>query len=263
MPTNHPLDDVTPIEPVDIASTIADRLRELLGGGRWAPGDQITEASIAKAFHVSRGPVREALKRLIQEGLLHAERNRGVFVPVLTPEDVEDIYRLRGAVESAALTELVRRPDPTVFAHLWEILDNYRQRLAAADWDAADELDLKFHRELVYASGSRRLSNAFDTVAVETRMCLRSLVFSHPDHPDMAAWHASILTAVEQGDLAEANHALEFHNATVLADLTKSRGMAAAVAAQPSAGDTDHPADADAAPAVPSSALGRLPKPAQ
>jgi DNA-binding GntR family transcriptional regulator len=213
--------DINPIEPVDITEVIADRLRDLLGQGRFSPGEQLTEASIAAAFQVSRGPVREALKRLTEQGLLVSERNRGVFVPVLSNDDVRDIYRLRGAVEAAALAELVRNPRPETFSHLWEILGRYRKCLRAHDWENADELDLMFHRELVYASGSRRLIHAFDTVAIETRMCMRYMLFGHIDHPDMDTWHADILEAAERGDLDAAHRALEFHNATVIADFTK------------------------------------------
>jgi DNA-binding GntR family transcriptional regulator len=221
MATKPALAEVNPIESVDITAVIAGRLRDLLGQGKFAPGEQLTEASIAAAFRVSRGPVREALKRLTEQGLLVSERNRGVFVPVLSNEDVRDIYRLRGAVESAALAELVHNPRPEVFSHLWEILGRYRKCLLARDWENADELDLMFHRELVYASGSRRLIHAFDTVVVETRMCMRYMLFGHVDHPDMDVWHANILEAVERGDLEAANEALNFHNATVIADFTK------------------------------------------
>jgi DNA-binding GntR family transcriptional regulator len=217
------LADITPIEPVDVALTVVNRLRDMLAKGRFEPGEQLTEPAIAAAFHVGRGPVREALKRLTEQGLLVSERNRGVFVPVLSIEDVEDIYRLRGAVELAALKAIIQRPDPQAFSRLWVILQEYREHLAVQDWDGADELDMAFHRALVGASGSRRLIQAFATVSVETRMCLRALVFHHPDHPDMEAWHANILRAAEKGDLPAAQRALEFHHSTVLADLRRSR----------------------------------------
>lgn len=215
------LTGVNPIESVDITAIIAGRLRDLLGQGKFAPGEQLTEASIAAAFQVSRGPVREALKRLTEQGLLVAERNRGVFVPILSDADVRDIYLLRGAVEKAAMSELIRNSKPDVIARLWGILGRYRKSLLARDWEAADELDLTFHRELVYASESPRLIHAFDTVVVETRMCMRYMLFSHDDHPDMDKWHADILEALEAGDLDAANRALEFHNTTVIADFTK------------------------------------------
>lgn len=230
------LDDVSPIAPVDITSTIAARLRELLAQGRFAPGSQITEQAIADAFQVSRGPVREALKRLTELGLLRSERNRGVFVPIMSLDDVRDIYLLRGAIESAALTRLVERPDPLVFARLREIVRNYRDRLQIRDWESADDLDMAFHRELVYSAGSRRLRATFDNVTVETRMCLRAVVFNHPDHPDMDKWHSDILDAAERGDLQAALDALKYHNDTVIADLTASdshRAPAAPAATDP------------------------------
>ena len=67
------------------------------------PEPSSTRWSFAASFGVSRGPVREAIQRLIQEGLLRSEPHRGVFLPVLTVEDIEDIYLTREALESTAL----------------------------------------------------------------------------------------------------------------------------------------------------------------
>ena len=217
----------TPVEQVDISEVIAMRIRELLADGKFAPGEQITESATAAAFRVSRGPVREALKRLTQEGLLRSERNRGVFVPIMSIADVDDIYLLREGVESAALERLITRPNPETIEKLSAILDDYEELLARSDWEAADEFDLTFHRELVYSTGSPRLKHAFDTVMVETRMCLRALVFHHPAHPDMGAWHRDILAAIEAGDMEAGRQALRFHNATVLADLAGGIELAA------------------------------------
>ncbi|WP_263993583.1 GntR family transcriptional regulator, partial [Mycolicibacterium fallax] len=99
MASKASLSDVAPIEPVDIALTVANRLRDMLAQGRFQPGEQITEPSIAAAFHVGRGGPNLMRSSQPPQGLLVSERNRGVFVPVLSTEDVEDIYRLREAVE--------------------------------------------------------------------------------------------------------------------------------------------------------------------
>jgi DNA-binding GntR family transcriptional regulator len=213
---------IAPVEQVDIGEVIAARLRQLLAEGKFAAGEQITEGATAAAFNVSRGPVREAFKRLTQEGLLRSERNRGVFVPVLSVSDVEDNYLLREAVEGASLERLIASPDSAAYGRLGDLLERFEQCLAEESWDAADELDLAFHRELVHAAKSPRLRQAFDTVIIETRMCLRALKFHHPQHPDMAAWHRDILEAVIAGDADRARRALRHHNATVLADLRRS-----------------------------------------
>lgn len=215
---------IAPVEQLDAGEVIAARLRELLAEGQFAPGEQITEGATAAAFNVSRGPVREAFKRLAQEGLLRSERNRGVFVPVLSVSDVEDNYLLREAVEGASLERLIANPDPEAFARLHDLLERLEQTLAAGAGDAADDLDLAFHKELVHSAGSQRLRHAFEAVIVETRMCLRALKFQHPKHPDMASWHRDILQAAVAGDVEGARRALRFHNATVLNDFRHSEG---------------------------------------
>ena len=80
------------IPRVTYASMVGERLRADILEGAVRPGSQLHEVELAESFGVNRGPVREALPRLIQEGLLRAEPHRGVFVPVMTSDDVEDIY---------------------------------------------------------------------------------------------------------------------------------------------------------------------------
>ena len=81
---------------------IAARIREAIASGVIPPGAQIGEAEFARQLAVSRGPLREGLQRLAQEGLVVAVRNRGHFVIEMTPENVRDMYVARAAIERAA-----------------------------------------------------------------------------------------------------------------------------------------------------------------
>ena len=148
---------------------------------------------LANSFGVSRGPVREALQRLIQEGLLRSEPHRGVFIPVLTDEDILDIYLAREALESAAM-----RPDRDLaLPQLLRALDKYVAAMekaeAAGDWEAVGSLDLEFHVALVEASGSQRLQRMFSTVISETRLCLGALTVAEARH-DLVAEHRRSVT---------------------------------------------------------------------
>ena len=89
------------LEPLRRDSTperIATQLRSGIVSGRLPPGQALREVEIARQLGVSRGPVREAFQRLIQEGLLEAHPARGVFVPQLTADDIADLYLARSAV---------------------------------------------------------------------------------------------------------------------------------------------------------------------
>lgn len=184
---------------VTTASIIADRIRGGITDGTFAPGTQLGEANLAQRLQVSRGPVREALQRLIQEGLLYNEPNRGVFVTALGAGDVEDIYLARGAVERAAVSVLVKRGDEKVFAQLERLLDRMDSAARRDRWGAVADLDLQFHETMVRASGSRRLERMFSTLIVETRLCLQALEHAYPAREELVEEHRQLFEAVRAG----------------------------------------------------------------
>src|SRR5260221_13964771 len=90
------------LEPLQLQSTpalIADRLRSQILEGRFPPHTQLGEVGLARQLRVSRGPIREAMQRLIQEGLLRAERNGGVFGVELGLDHARDVYMARGVID--------------------------------------------------------------------------------------------------------------------------------------------------------------------
>src|SRR5918995_5026467 len=81
------------------AQLIADQLREQIIQGVFRPGEQINESFLAVQLNTSRSPVREAVQRLCQEGILTNRRNHGVYVLELSAQDSKEIYAVREAVE--------------------------------------------------------------------------------------------------------------------------------------------------------------------
>src|SRR5690625_7588087 len=109
-----PTSDLSPAPRRSTVEYIADELRSAVMSGQLPPGTQLGEVDLAERFEVSRGPVREALQRLVSEGILHAIVNRGVFVSELTLSDVLDVYRTRSVIERGALEiVLAERRGPT------------------------------------------------------------------------------------------------------------------------------------------------------
>jgi DNA-binding GntR family transcriptional regulator len=187
--------DSTPtrIPRATFASMVGERIRSNIIEGVLRPGSQLNEVELAASFGVSRGPVREATQRLIQEGLLRSEPHRGVFVPVMSAEDIDDIYQAREALETAA----VRRISSTsrsaaAFKALDKIVRGMESAEKAGDWRLVASRDLDFHTALVAAAQSPRLERMFTTVISETRLCLSMLTAADEARDDLVQEHRDI-----------------------------------------------------------------------
>ncbi|HEX6195795.1 MAG TPA: GntR family transcriptional regulator [Jiangellaceae bacterium] len=191
---------ISPVNRPTTASIIADRLRQGIMDGTFAPGTQLGEADLAERLDVSRGPVREALQRLIQEGLLRSVPHRGVFVIDLDADDIDDIYLARGAVERSAVRVLLENGTPKVFDRLDRLLERMAKAAKRDNWSVVADLDLKFHEALVESTGSKRLVRMFSTLIVETRMCMGELEQAYPARHAIVDEHRELFEAIRAGD---------------------------------------------------------------
>lgn len=208
------VDALSAIESRPTAVVIADRLRESIIEGAFRPGDQVNEAQVAERLHVSRGPVREALHRLVQEGLLLARPNRGVFVQELTPRDVAEVFAAREVIECAAAEVVARRPDAeraAVGGRLDEVVDRMAEALDADDWARLGRIDLEFHTELVRDAGNSRLARAYATLATESLICLTHFPGAYPDRDRVLPGHRELIEQLRAGDMDALHDSLRQH----------------------------------------------------
>jgi DNA-binding GntR family transcriptional regulator len=206
--------DLGPLEPVSKTTTpsiIADRIRAGIMNGTFAPGSQLGEAQLAASLRVSRGPVREAMQRLIQEGLLRSEPHRGVFVASIDAVDMRDVYFVRGAIERAAVRRLFGRGDHQLLDELDELIDRMQAAATRDRWGSVADLDLEFHERIVAAAGSRRLTRMFATLMVETRMCMSALEAVYPRRQDIVTEHRELLEALRGGSEARSVEVVDRH----------------------------------------------------
>jgi DNA-binding GntR family transcriptional regulator len=192
-------DRIEPVSRTTTAGVVAARIRQSIMDGVFPPGTQLGEAPLAAQLKVSRGPLREALQRLIQEGLLRSEPHRGVFVPILDLEDIEDIYLARGAIERAAITRLLEHPSPPAIAQLGKLVQRMETAVRRDRWSTVADLDMRFHGTLVDAAESKRLARMFSTLLVETRMCIGALEDVYPRREELGAEHRVLLEALREG----------------------------------------------------------------
>jgi DNA-binding GntR family transcriptional regulator len=211
------------LEPVIQESTpsiIARKLRYAIAHGEVAPGSQLGEAELARELGVSRGPLREAMQRLTQEGLLVSIRNRGLFVIEMTDTEIRDMYVLRTAIESAACKLIVRADHVSAGHELLAQVSEMQSAAATGNRAAMSDSDMAFHELLVALSGSRSLERIHSTLMTETRMCLTVLQDSYRVTEDWISEHRGIAEAVVSGDGPLAESRLSDHEDDALARLT-------------------------------------------
>lgn len=205
------------------AQLIADQLREQIVQGTFRPGQQINESVLAGQLNTSRGPVREALQRLCQEGILVNKRNRGVFVRELTSEDIREIYAVREALESTAAEELLdagpERTEETCQA-LKAIITEMAKQVEVSDWQAIARLDMQFHTTFVAGTRNSRLIRIYQTLAAEARMCILNLEVSYPRVDALVEEHQLLLDLLEAGDRKGLLKAIQRHMQKAVEDLT-------------------------------------------
>jgi len=204
---------IEPLLQQSTPSIIADKLRHAIGSGELKPGElkpgaQLSEADLARKFGVSRGPLREGMQRLTQEGLLVSIRHRGLFVIDMTPNDVRDMYLAREAIERAAARKILEGDHAAAGDALLEIVEQMTTAPTPAE---VSELDIAFHVRLVQLADSPRLNRMHQTFITETRMCIHALEESYSVSEVRDDEHRAVATAIKNGDLKLTDELLIAH----------------------------------------------------
>ncbi|MFI0789195.1 GntR family transcriptional regulator [Streptomyces lydicus] len=194
------------------AERVADILRDRIAEGYFAPGARLSEESIGGALGVSRNTLREAFRLLTHERLLVHELNRGVFVRVVTVEDLDDIYRVRMLVECAAVRGLGEGPyDDRVRAAVAAIEAAVRAGEAASGeraWQDLSTANIRFHQGIVALAGSPRTDELMRGVLAELRLVFHVMADPRRFHAPYLTRNRQIVEALQAGDAAEAERLL-------------------------------------------------------
>jgi DNA-binding GntR family transcriptional regulator len=211
------------LEGRSTAQLIADQLREQIIQGIFRPGEQINESILAVQLNTSRSPVREAVQRLCQEGILINRRNHGVFVLELSTQDSKEIYAVREAMETTSADTLLNSSPKHIkdtCRALKTILRNMQRRVEANNWQSIAQLDMQFHTTIVAAAGNSRMTRIYETLAAESTMCILNLEFSYPQSQTLIQEHQHILDLLENGNREELHKALKHHMQKAIHDLS-------------------------------------------
>ncbi|MDE1181127.1 phosphonate utilization associated transcriptional regulator [Paraburkholderia sp.] len=195
-----------------LTSVVRDEIERHIASGALAPGDKLNEADWAARLQVSRGPVREAFRALEQSGLVRTEKNRGVFVRIVSLDEADEIYAVRGVLEEAACRALAERIDAAQLAGLRVQIDAMRDALDAHDQDAYARANVAFHDAIVAGAGNTKLYDTYRRLVGELRLFRRAALGARDDTMERSlAEHRAILTALASRDADRAASLMHAH----------------------------------------------------
>ncbi|MGB3486377.1 MAG: GntR family transcriptional regulator [Mycobacterium sp.] len=204
---------------------IADWLREQIVKGALAPGAQLKQDVLAAHLSASPGPVREALRQLESEGLVHHIPNRGAFVASVSADELLGVLMpVRLAIESFAIEKA--SADPEVIAELERLVAMMTTAAQANDLDQLNELDVSFHEAIVRSAHSEHALQLWASVQPRIRMQIHRLAQRHASPFAIPMEHRSLLDVMIHADAAGRAAALDEHIVSSARNLLAREGNA-------------------------------------
>lgn len=179
---------------------VFDTLEEEILSGELKSGTALTELALSERLGVSRTPVRGALQRLADEGLVDMLPNKGAVVVGVTERDLIDIYNIRMRLEGLAARTAAERMSDEDKKRLSDSVDLAEFYIRKNDFEHLKELDTEFHRIIYAATGNRMLSKMLTGMHKSIKSYRKKSLSVEGRHERSLKEHRDILQAIEMGD---------------------------------------------------------------
>jgi DNA-binding GntR family transcriptional regulator len=213
------------LDRTSTAERVAGILRERIMQGQFPPGGRLSEDSITSGLGISRNTLREAFRLLAHEKLLVHELNRGVFVRKLDTADVEDLYRVRRVIETAAVRS-VRALSDIEAKRLTEAVEDADNAAAAGRWQDVGTANLVFHQAIAALLGSPRVDELMRQLSAELRLVFHVIQDPRILYEPYLPRNRAILAALLAGSIDRAAELLDAYLADAEHQLTAAYARA-------------------------------------
>lgn len=195
---------------LSIADAVFEKIEDAILSGEFSQGDIITELKLCELLDVSRTPVREALTRLKQEGLIK-ESGKGAVVIGVNKDDLFDIYEVRTRIEGLAAARCAEVITDKQLKALGETLELQEFYTAKNQPDSIKKLDSEFHEQIYSYCGSKTLETLLSELHRKVKRYRKTSV-SNPDRAALAVKeHREIFEAISARDAKLAEKLTEKH----------------------------------------------------
>lgn len=238
---------------------VYDDVLRLIFAGRFAPGERLDEQMIAVALGVSRTPLREAIAKLVKDGLVEHRPYRGNFVRSFTVQQASDLYEVRKSLESMAVRLTVPQLTPASIARLRAIVADVEAALGRGDMVGYAMAGQRFHETVSELSGNQTLVTLLRQLRGQIQV-IRMMANRDPDVVESTAMERpSIVDAMAAGDIERAAHLMEEHIELVRRSITARLEDVETVSANAPAPIPVAPLWAERAPSTPAQQAVDLP----
>jgi len=199
------------IQVQGLTSAIRAEIERMIARGELRMGDRINEVTLANAFGVSRGPIREACRGLAERGFLTVVPNRGAFVREISVEQARKLYEVRAGIFGYAGYLLASRPDPALIDQLTKMRGKMEAVVDSGDVGTYYPLNLEFHRTIVEATENPELVRMYQTLVDQLHLFRASGLVQPGSLRESDREHREMVEAIASGEPAEAFEALRAH----------------------------------------------------
>ena len=176
-------------------------LKKAIITGEIPAGERIVETDYADRLHISRTPLREALRKLERDGLVEYVMRRGVIVHAFTTEDVEQIYTIRNCLELLTLPDIIEKAMPEDIAHLREMLAKMDELNEKNDVEALSPIARDFHTAITAISGKNRILRVIEGQDEYIRRFSAMAIKQEDRRNEANEEHHRLVDLIEQKDL--------------------------------------------------------------
>lgn len=191
---------------------VFEKIRDRIVASEWEQGENLDVDELARYYEVSRTPVLQALKRMLNEGILVVSGTGKYFFPKYTKEDVQNICRVRRVLELEALDELQSKPENFRSSALSETAKQCKKMTLCGNIVVSRQLDLLWHKNLIELTGNECLMHLYTQVQGQFMVANYLQVFHSKEQQLIAADdHINILGCLEADDYTGAKEILVSH----------------------------------------------------
>lgn len=190
---------------------VSECLKEMVYSGELKPGERLNEVALAAKMHVSRGPVREAIRILTGFGLVTPVLNRGVYVRALTVGEMVEISELRAVVFGFIAGMAAEQRSSRDVERLRCLIEHMDAAVEESDGDGYYRLNLEFHAAIVTLCASKRAASVYSGFVKELHLFRRQNFDNTGNMRKSHSEHRRIYEAIAAGSKADAAHQAEQH----------------------------------------------------